>query len=379
MAKKLFTVEEAAAMLGMPVDELTALREKGEVYAYKDGGVWKFREDEIERVKAEREDAPLDFGLTDEQASGIHSSAPSTGDGGASDLGLVLDSGIGLSEKGVSTGDSSGKLGSVFEDLDDLSLQVDEGSIVGIKSAPAIVPKTPGNSDISLSDDSISVDATGGSAIDLTGDDDDLVLSGADSDITKRPADSGINLNPADSGLSLEEPMPIGGSAVDSFQLGEDSSIRFDEKASPDSPTQKQQRGSGLSGLGAGGDDFDFTATPTAGDEDSGSQVIPIDEDEADIGFAPGRSGAGLEVDEDEAPTTTTTASAAAMAEAGAVAYSAPEAPYTVWNVLSLASCAVILLFGGMVMYDLIRNMWSWDAPYSFNSGIIDTVAAWFK
>jgi excisionase family DNA binding protein len=98
MAKKLFTVEEAAAMLGMPVDELTALREKGEVYAYKDGGVWKFREDEIERVKAEREDAPLDFGLSDEPASGIHNDKLGAGDAG-SDLGLVLDSGIGLSEK----------------------------------------------------------------------------------------------------------------------------------------------------------------------------------------------------------------------------------------------------------------------------------------
>lgn len=173
--------------------------------------------------------------------------------------------------------------------------------------------------------------------------------------------------------------MPIGGSAVDSFQLGEDSSIRFDEKASPDSPTQKQSRGVGLSGLG-GGDDFDFTATPTAADDDSGSQVIPIDEDDADLGFAPGRSGAGLEVDDEESPTTTTTtASAAAMAEAGAVSYSAPEAPYTVWNVLSLASCALVLLFGGFVMYDLVRNMWSWGAPYSFNSGIIETVAAWFK
>lgn len=386
MAKKLHTVEEAAAMLGMSVDELTAMREKGEIYAYRDGGQWKFREDELERVKAERDDGgPLDFALADEPASGVLDSKIGSGIGssdvlagstpsgasGISDLDLAFDSGVNFAEPAPAGG--SDKLGNVFDDLDDLSLQVDEGSIKGIKSPagkPAAPSKPLDTDEISLDDDDSLVGGPGGSAIDLTGDDDDLVLSGTDSDITKRPADSGINLNPADSGLSLEEPMPIGGSAVDSFQLGEDSSIRFDEKASPDSPTQKQVR--------RGDDDFDFTAAPTLDDEDSGSQVIPIDEDDDDLGLSPaGGMATALEVDEDDAPTPAR-APAGAMME-GAGEYVAPEAPYSIWNVLSLACCALILLFGGMCMYDLIRNMWSWDQPYSVTSGIMEQVAAWFK
>jgi excisionase family DNA binding protein len=391
MAHKLLTAEEAAKQLGVSVDELMEMRERGEAYAYKDGGQWKFRDTEIERLKSERDDGDaLDFAMTEEPKSGVldsqlgsatgasnvlaGSSSPSQASG-ISDLDLAFDSGMHVADAKAGGSD---KLGSVFDDLDDLSLQVDEGSIKGIKganatgSSPTAKGKAPipNTDELSLDDDDSLVSGPGGSAIDLTGEDEDLVLSGTDSDITKRPADSGINLSPADSGLSLEEPMAIGGSAVDSFQLGEDSSIRFDEKASPDSPTQKQTR--------RGEDDFDFTAAPTLDDEDSGSQVIPIDEDDDDLGLSPaGGMSTALEVDEDDADEAPRRAPAAASMDGGV--YVQPEAPYSIWNVLSLASCALILLFGGMLMYDLIRNIWSWDQPYSVTSGIMDTVAGWFK
>jgi excisionase family DNA binding protein len=387
MAQKLHTAEEAAEILGISVDDLMAMRERGEAYAYKDGGQWKFRDTELERLKAERDDGPLDFALDDSPPSGVldsriggkpgasdvlAGSTPSSASG-ISDLDLAFDSGVNFEEAKSAGG--SDKFGSVFDDLDDLSLQVDEGSIKGVKDAgpgssggkKGAKPAEP--DEISLDDDDSLVGSPGGSAIDLTGEDDDLVLSGTDSDITKRPADSGINLSPADSGLSLEEPMPIGGSAVDSFQLGEDSSIRFDEKASPDSPTQKQVRGAD--------DDFDFTSGPSLDDEDSGSQVIPIDEDDDDLGLSPaGGISAALEVDEDEIESGPRPASTTAAAGGE---YVSPEAPYSIWNVLSLACCALILMFGGMLMYDLIRNMWSWDQPYSVTSGIMNQVASWFK
>lgn len=386
MAHKLLTAEEAAQQLGVSVDALMEMRERGEAYAYKDGGQWKFRDTEIARLKAEREDSPLDFALSDEPKSGVLDSQLGTGatgksdvlagsglsgTSGISDLDLMLDSGTNI---GNAKAGGSDKLGSVFDDLDDLSLQVDEGSIKGIKApgGAAEKPATPATDEISLDDDDSLVGAPGGSAIDLTSEDEDLVLSGTDSDITKRPADSGINLSPADSGLSLEEPVAIGGSAVDSFQLGEDSSIRFDEKASPDSPTQKQAR--------RGDDDFDFTAAPALDDEDSGSQVIPIDEDDDDLSLTPaGGISAALEVDEDEVEAAPRRPAAVAAAEGPGGEYVSPEAPYSIWNVLSLACCTLILLFGGMLMYDLIRNIWSWDQPYSVTSGIMDQVAGWFR
>jgi hypothetical protein len=50
------------------------------------------------------------------------------------------------------------------------------------------------------------------------------------------------------------------------------------------------------------------------------------------------------------------------------------EAPYTVWNVVSLSACALVLAMCGLMMFDLVRNMWSWDSPYSLNSWLADTI-----
>ena len=58
---------------------------------------------------------------------------------------------------------------------------------------------------------------------------------------------------------------------------------------------------------------------------------------------------------------------------------SLPEAPYSVWNILSLSVCALLLAVTGMMMFDLMRNMWSWDAAYSVNSSIMDMILGWFE
>jgi hypothetical protein len=57
----------------------------------------------------------------------------------------------------------------------------------------------------------------------------------------------------------------------------------------------------------------------------------------------------------------------------------APEAPFSGWNVVSLALCASLLLFCGMFMFDLLRNMWSWNEAYSVNSSMMDMVLSWFE
>jgi hypothetical protein len=49
------------------------------------------------------------------------------------------------------------------------------------------------------------------------------------------------------------------------------------------------------------------------------------------------------------------------------------------WNVLSLALCSVMLLMCGMFMFDLLRNMWSWNEAYSVNSSMMDMVLSWFE
>ncbi|MEN6494233.1 MAG: hypothetical protein ABFD16_08075, partial [Thermoguttaceae bacterium] len=51
-----------------------------------------------------------------------------------------------------------------------------------------------------------------------------------------------------------------------------------------------------------------------------------------------------------------------------------PETPYSVLQVVGLAACTLLLMFGGMMAYDLLRNMWSWNAPYTVNSSLMDWI-----
>ena len=39
------------------------------------------------------------------------------------------------------------------------------------------------------------------------------------------------------------------------------------------------------------------------------------------------------------------------------------ETPYPVWVVLLLGMCLLFMSLCGMMMYDLVRNMWSWNGP----------------
>jgi hypothetical protein len=79
--------------------------------------------------------------------------------------------------------------------------------------------------------------------------------------------------------------------------------------------------------------------------------------------------GAAAAVDPLAAATATT-----ALAGAAAPAVLPRESPYTVWNIVSLSACAVILGLTGILMVDLMRNLWSWDTPYSINSSLADTI-----
>jgi len=44
------SLEEAAKILGVSTDALVEMRSKGEIFGYRDGASWKFKQEEIERV-----------------------------------------------------------------------------------------------------------------------------------------------------------------------------------------------------------------------------------------------------------------------------------------------------------------------------------------
>jgi hypothetical protein len=54
------------------------------------------------------------------------------------------------------------------------------------------------------------------------------------------------------------------------------------------------------------------------------------------------------------------------------------EAPFSGFFVAVLFMGVITLTLTGMMMYDLVRNMWSWDGPYAVNSSLMDAIIeAW--
>ena len=376
----------------------------------------------------------VELGQSDESTSSTIIGGNATRDPAESDIQLAPpkhDSDLEL-ESALDSGDGSDVLGGsdvvaagsgvspTFDELDSLDLDLPSAADSGISSkifsdltslsgaggskAPmgsgAILP---GGSGVAFgSDDELSLGeagagevqaeldeeqlldtAEGGSAIDLTGDEDgDLVLGGGSShgDLS-RAGDSGISLlNPADSGLSLESaPLALGGSAVESLELGEDDMILTEDEAAAASDAGAADADE------QSDDDFLLTPLEEAGTEesDSGSQVIALDEDVEFEDAALEPAGGLLEDDLGEGLGAAAALGGAALAPAPtqtmAPAAAALEESFTGWNVASLAMCSVVLLLIGMFMFDLLRNMWSWNGPYTVNSSLMDMVLSWFE
>lgn len=421
MAKKFLELEEAAKMLGITADALNEMRSRHELTAYRDGSSWKFKADEIERLAAQRQEtadhATGEFQEVDEGVDSILLSEVELGkspastsstvigktytppsddddiqvaapqptskdDAGVSDVRLASDSDLVVGGSGLS---------SKFDDLDTLDLDLpaaDESALTmagpsskASSSDISLPADTAADSGVDLDDAIDPIDALGGgtSSIELAGaDDDDLVLggsSGPGSDVTRSAGDSGISLvDPSDSGLSLEgPPLELGGSSVESLELGGEDMVTLEEEGDPDAATMLKS-------------DDEFLLTPFeegADDADSGSQVIALDTDSGEFDSGLGDASAGMMLEEDMgagyggAAAPSRAAAATAMAPA-TVAVAQAEVPFSTANVLALAACVLFLLLTGMMMFDILRNMWSWNAPYRVNSPIMDAILRMF-
>ena len=362
MAQKYLNTSQAAERLGLSEGDIARMRENRELYGYRDGADWKFKVEDIEKMAekaskssvAEEDDgdvllSEVELGQSDAGASGTV-------------IGMGKQDAVSDGSDLHKSGKDSAEAGSQFEELD---LTLDE--------------------DLTLEDSAIG-SQSGGSGIDL--DDDDLVLggSGSGSDITLG-GDSGISLvDPADSGLSLEEPLDLG-TGDESLELGEDDMILLDDdEVDEDAATELKAE-----------DDFLLTPLDDEGDEESesGSQVIALDTEgdesatmvastsnasmaamlDEDLG------GGGLGVD-DAALGMSLGGQPGGMAGGAPLmqpAAALPEAPWSVWSVVVLALCVVVLVFCGMFSYDLMRNMWSWEGAYEVNSSLMDSILSMFE
>lgn len=224
----------------------------------------------------------------------------------------------------------------------------------------------------------------------IADDEDDLVLGGSASDVSVS-GDSGINLmSPSDSGLSLEsEPLDLAGSSISALDLGAEIGSGIGS-GSGISGAARSGRGSGINLQG----DEDFRLSPSGiafdSDGESNSQVIEIEESgafaeedafgDAEFGEAvPMDSGFGDEgeqvdafgdeavaIDEDEM----------AAGPAGRRGGAAPvyEVPFSIFQVSMLVLTLFIMCLGGMLMTDLLRNMWAYTDTAAPVSSLTDAL-----
>lgn len=245
---------------------------------------------------------------------------------------------------------------------------------------------------------------------DALDEDDDLVIADDDAELMldsvsdiSVAGDSGINLmSPSDSGLSLEsEPLDLAGSSLSALDLGAEltdgSGI------------------SGSSGKNAGsGSDEEFQLSPSGvgldADLESSSQVIEVEDSEivgeavdfeddfgadggfADAGFADAEAlgadafedapaeAVALDADPmagDVGSAEEVSDSPAVGAAVGAAGY---EVPFSLMQCLSLMFIILTLSLGGMLMTDLVRNMWTYNdisAPVSALTDSLIGIMGW--
>ncbi|MDZ4659880.1 MAG: helix-turn-helix domain-containing protein [Bythopirellula sp.] len=242
-----------------------------------------------------------------------------------------------------------------------------------------------GSTDVPLEDlaAGTGLEEAGDVELELAGDDDLILADAGGSDITLDSGDSGINLiSPSDSGLALDDiPLDVGGSAIlSSLSLeGSDPEISL--------------LGSGA-GLAAGSgaalqtdDDFQLTPLSEGGldDGDSSSQVIALD---ADLGGFDGGAGLledGFPAEADEGVVLSEDFGEAPAGDLGMGAYAGTmavpvgaEAQYGLGSVLLLSACVMLLGFCGLMMLDMVRNVWSWNENYTINSSLLDALLGMF-
>ena len=330
-------------------------------------------EDSGEELIGADEDSAMDVLGSDVDPAGSRA-----GSSGASSLELMSDldepSDLGVSSMGSHGADVLSELDLLGSDKSDSGVMSgDSGSLLGSGLGSGGGGSGLGSSlgDVLADDELVIAD-----------DDDDLVISGAGSDISVA-GDSGINLmSPSDSGLSLEsEPLDLAGSSISALDLGAELS-------------------EGSSGAGSGSmvdfqADEEFQLSPSGisleADFESGSQVIEVEESEAigepiefgDTGLAQGVDAFGSEaeavevlgMDAGEEGIAVEESAVSAIGSGGG--FNAYEVPFTLMQCVSLVLILGVLSVGGMLMTDLIQNMWSYSETAAPVSSITDSLVSW--
>lgn len=364
MAGKFMSPEEAARLLGVSVDEVNRLVDRKKLFPMRDGATIKFKTDEVERLmrtlgeesasgvdeleldlpelvlddepagrsKATADDDQL---ILDDGADSIFASPTAKGPS-ASDTGVGKGSGASKGGSGLSLSSPGGLSGGdlvlgdnvLGDDLesDDLAIE----SIVGA-SSPSL-----GGSGISKGggSDALSIELSGISGPSAAGLKPDSAIGGLSG-----PGLGGLSGGPG-SGLSgglsggLGSGVSLGGgSLADSgVDLGSAASAA---KAAPSA------------------DDFELGGEST--DDESASVVIASDSEAGDSSFFGQTIGGQSSSFADDSSLTSAGSSETLAFPTQAL----DEMSFSVWQIVGLVCCSLLLLFGAFIAYDLVRTIGS--------------------
>jgi hypothetical protein len=408
MARKLIDQDEAAKILGVSVDEINKMRDRKQLFPYRDGDAWKFKLEDLERAKEEMASGAGDswagggeFGapprepdsvlLTEKELGQSPDSTSSTiigkgsphgpvteGDiklastpiekeSSLSDVSLASDiSGMGSDVRLVLSGsDAKKKADAAKSDSKKGDSSKDLGALDELKLEPSGSGKSGGSSgkasgsgSFKLADEDILLAEGGsGSSKKKTSDSHKAGISDfsrsleLDDDVLSAKPDSDITRGATDSGIHLVDPKDSGLSLEEPLVLGGGSAKELLELGEADVISLEES--ADMEGATQLKTDEDFLLTPvqeTATDEsDSGSQVIALDADEemSSGAFTPATSGMVAMLEED----TGAAEGGLGMAQAGGIAVgpsliTSPQTPEAPYSGWNVAGlvCCAILL-----------------------------------
>jgi excisionase family DNA binding protein len=411
MAGKFLLLEEAALRLGISADEIHRLVEKKKLFPLRDGTTLKFKIDELDRLAAEGVDGDepvtdtLELDLDDvksEPAGGSIAMADSVGLG---DVGLgdaiQQDESIFAKDQAGQDDLAQTMLGTVdgIGGLDAMELDLD--SIVGLSSPSVAAPSPAGPSGQSAAAGTAGAVDSGTLDIDLSG----IGVGSQPSHAAGSNATGSLVLGSGALGSGALGSGALGSGALGSGALGSGalgsgalgsgvdaaglsgSLINAGAALSGalDSGLSLEDGDAAVSGIDLGpldeGQLAEDGATALAGDEfelgglggdDDSASVVGVET--GDSSFFPTEEGGESSDFTGDIPMGMDAATDMGDLTPGEVV---PDTKFSVWQISGLVCCALLLLTGGFVMFDLMRTIGSPD-DLSLSSPLLNPLATVF-
>lgn len=389
MAGKFMSPEEAARLLGVSVDEVNRLVDRKKLFPMRDGATPKFKTDDVERlVRTLGEESASGIDELELDLPGLVLDDEPTGRAGAADDNdqLLLDDGAesifttpqakdpSASDTGVGQGSNASK------SKPGLSLSSPGGlsgadlmlgdSVLGddLESDDIAIESIVGASSPSLGGSGISkAGGSGGLSIELSG------ISGVSS--TAQKFDSAIGglsgpglSGPSLSGAGLSGP-GLSGPSLGGLSGGLGSGVSLGDNSLVDSGVDLGKPASAAK-AGPSGDDFELGGETT--DDESASVVIASDSEAGDSSFFGQTIGGQSSSFVDDS----------SLGSAGSAGLAFPpqmldDMTFSVWQIVGLVCCSLLLLLGGFIAYDLVRTIGSPENT-SLSNPLLNSLAAVF-